>query len=425
LRNSERPQTIKSFTAENSTQENTLSIRGTSIPLPFKIRVQIKEISSFSNEATRGFEISGQELIADGYRSLGKNSRLSCSIYRNPMALLNTSPFDPFPAWVCRGKNFQKILLNSSMKISTGSGFLKIGKHEYRGELEIINRDATLKIVNPLDMEPYLEGLVNAEINSSFADEAIKAQVVAARSYALATAADRRKTNSVFDVYSTDDDQMYSGSLLEDSRAFQMVKAVSGEVLFHLNNVLKSYYHSHNGGYSELPQNVWGKEATTLDERAYTAASIPIDANAPEASWSAILGPKQGLSFGDLGEIRKISVLSRSEGKRVRSLMIYGTRTRKVISGIEFRNRLGPRFIKSTFFTVSKVPEGFLIEGRGWGHGVGLSQWGAEHLAKKGMKYRDILKTYYPFANIGRLLQLESSTPKEAPKKSSLQIQAR
>ena len=98
LRNSDRGQTIKSFTEENSAQENALTIRGTNIPLPFKIRVQVKEISSFSNEASRGFEISGKELVADGYRSLGKKSPLSCSIYRNPMALLNTSPFDPFPS---------------------------------------------------------------------------------------------------------------------------------------------------------------------------------------------------------------------------------------------------------------------------------------------------------------------------------------
>lgn len=402
----------------------SLMVRGTTIDVPFQLRIQLEDLSSFAPQATRGFQISGTGLKVEG-APIGETTQLSCAIYKNPMAIFNTSPFDPFPAWLCRSPNFQKILRNTSLKISSTQGFLGFGKNVYRGSLELVSQDDHLLIINHVGLDPYLAALVNEEIDSSFPPEAIKAQIIAARSYALATAADRRREGNRFDLYGTEADQMYSGSRTEDAKAYELVRAVSGKVLVHFNNVLKAYYHSNSGGYSEVPQNVWGDKATLLDQRAFLARSSQVDSELPDSEWSAVISPKQGAAFADLGEIRKINVISRSDGKRVKSLLIDGTRTRKTISGAEFRSRLGPRFIKSTYFTVSKVPNGFLIEGRGWGHGVGLSQLGAKALAQKGLGFEEILKYYYPFASVEPLPLLDSLPRSAPPKKSLLPVQAR
>lgn len=399
-------------------------VRGVPIEVPFSLRIFIKEIASFSNTAAKGISISGFNLTDQLGRSIGKEATLNCSIYRNPLVLLMDSPVEKFPNWICRSKNYQTMLMNNKLEIKPEGGFIAVGDSLYRGKLEVIQNGDKLELVNEVGAEPYLAGLVNKEMHSSFPQEAVKAQIIAARSYALATAADRRRLGFNFDLYGTEADQVYSGSEAEDAKASRLVKEVRGQVLMHQENVLKAYYHSSSGGYSELPQNVWGKAETEQDNFAYSARSSPVDSSLEAAEWSIKVSPKLGLAWKDIGEIQNIKVLSRSEGKRVLSMRLEGARTHKVISGTEFRRRMGLRIVKSTYFTVQKVDGGWLIEGRGWGHGVGLSQLGAKAMAEKGLKADEILRFYYPFASLRKLtLDTErkpASLPQEPKAASSL-----
>jgi stage II sporulation protein D len=183
----------------------------------------------------------------------------------------------------------------------------------------------------------------------------------------------------------------------------QLVRQTSAQYLFHGAELLKAYYHSSSGGFSELPSNVWGPSARPTDELAYLARSSPWDAELKNAQWKIQLSPLMGHLFPGVGELREIQVLARSGGKRVQRLRLTGSLGIRELSGAQFRARLGNRWIKSTLFSIRRNDKGWEIEGRGWGHGVGLSQLGAKQMAKAGKNYLEILKHYYPFASVQTL----------------------
>jgi len=421
----------ETFVAKDThTKAKNLIIRGMAFESPVHLRVELKKVSAFSTEAQRGIQVSAFGMKDEKGSNLLQNTSFVCQIYRNPMALLATSPFDPFPSWICKGKDFQRVLQNSRMHLTSTRNFFELASKSFRGTLEINNRDDQLQFINHVPLEPYLAALVNNEIHSSYPPEAVKAQIVAARSYALATAADRRKNGENFDLYNSSQDQMYLGSAAEDATAIELVQAVQGQVLVNESNILKAYYHASSGGYSEVPQNIWGLK-TLSDAKAYVASPSLVDSSLKEVHWTATLAPQLGSKFGDIGDLLKIQILKRSSGKRVLQMEITGTKSVKTLSGHEFRNRLGTRFIKSTFFNVSKKASNFLIEGKGWGHGVGLSQRGAKALAKQGKSYEEILAYYYPFAHVEKLAGLvdssviDQSGQKPETRKTSLPVQAR
>lgn len=301
------------------------------------------------------------------------------------------------------GLRLQSINKNGYIKISNS----KQKDTRYQGEFEIRLSNAaqgdkkSLLSINLIDLEAYLAGLVNKEIHSSYPREAIKAQVIAARSYALAVAADRRKRGLSYDLLNTEADQVYQGIDYEDEKSWKMVRETSGQVLYHQGQILKAYYHSSSGGHSELPENVWGD--SKKDEGAYSARATPWEDRSSQ--WAVQLSPALGERWPDVGRLKEIKVLSVTEGKRVRSLLLTGERGHKVINGAEFRAMLGNGWVKSTLFEVFPMEEkkSWKLVGFGFGHGVGLSQKGARTLAKMGAKMEKILSHYYPYAQIGAL----------------------
>lgn len=107
-------------------------------------------------------------------------------------------------------------------------------------------------VVNELDMESYLVGIVNSEISSKYPKEAIKAQVVAARSYALACLKERRPRQMEYDLDSTDMDQVYKGAHVEDAKSHFAVQETRGKVLLNSGKVVKAYYHASSGVLSSV-----------------------------------------------------------------------------------------------------------------------------------------------------------------------------
>jgi stage II sporulation protein D len=396
-----------------------LWIRGTKIELPFRIRIFVKELDLTRPSERRAFKLSGVELQDETSGPVGSNS-LECEVQKSSLMVLGHQPFANRQNWICGGPNFQRFLAQG-LKVHPKAGFLSMDKDLYRGSLEFRQEGNKLLVINEVDLESYLAGLVNSEIRSDYPPEAVKAQIVAARSYALATAADRRRAHSNFDLYPTEADQMYGGILSEDATAFRLVKETQNEVLVHREDVLKAYYCSSSGGYSELPQNVWDPVASAKDALAYLARPSPVDAELG-VDWSVTISPMMGNSWSGLGTLREIHVIERSQGQRVKQIRLTGFDGSKTISGDAFRHKFGNRWLKSTLFSVKNTGNGWIIAGRGWGHGVGLSQLGARAMGKKGKSYKDILSFYYPFANL-RKMPLNYTPP--APVSSSPRVLAR
>jgi stage II sporulation protein D len=366
-------------------KDEPLVVRGLELDTPFRVRILVK-----SFEAGR-IEVSGHELRDERGRLVGGES-LRCVSQRKLVS------FKEKIVWSCQGGNYRRVLDGPSRFEPLG-GFVEVNGDLFRGAVDLVPQRDRLLLINELDLSSYLAGLVNKEMRSDFPPEAVKAQVVAARSYALATAADRRRQGSPFDMHSTEADQVYAGTGSEDSKAHRLVREVANEVLFHREEILKAYYHSSSGGRSELPSNVWGP---SRDETAYLARESPADLKL-DVDWSVVLSPSMGLRWPEIGRIKSVRVLERSGGSRVKKIEIAGEKGTAVWSGAELRSRLGPRWLKSTDFRVEATSQGWRLNGRGWGHGVGLSQLGAREMAREGKSYREILRHYYPYSNVRRV----------------------
>jgi stage II sporulation protein D len=141
------------------------------------------------------------------------------------------------------------------LTFAASSAIIVNGK-PYRGIAEISPSDKGLLVVNQLQLEEYLVGLINCEISSAWPIEAVKAQAVIARTYALNRKEARKK--AFYHLESSVIDQVYDGCLIEDSRAMRAVSETAGEVLTYKGSIIQAFYHSNCGGKTEASENVWG-----------------------------------------------------------------------------------------------------------------------------------------------------------------------
>jgi len=280
------------------------------------------------------------------------------------------------------------------VRIKTSSGLLYVDRRQYRGEIIVHGGKSGLLVVDELPLETYLVGLINAEVNSRWPVEAIKAQAVAARSYALVRA--KQRASKVFDVRATVADQVYLGSSLEDPAADRAVRSTHGEVLEHGGSIAKTFYHSTCGGRTAGVKEVWGENLSYLP-------GVECDwcSESPRYFWRYQTdGVKIGsaLERGGIktGKVKRITIAGKTPSGRVGIVRIKGQRGSKHIKATALRKALGYTNIFSTRFEVFEPEDGkFLFLGRGSGHGVGMCQWGARGLAVKGRTYREILRYYY------------------------------
>src|SRR5579885_2227232 len=151
--------------------------------------------------------------------------------------------------------------LEAPVAVQTPAGFLSLHGRPYRGEIVIYPIAGKCEVINEVDLEKYLDGLVNAEFSAKWSEQGIAAQVIAARTYAYYQMQEMREKGKRFDVDSTDKDQVYDGSIREDFRASRAVEKTRGVILA-VNEggayiPLKAFYHSTCGGVTELPEKVW------------------------------------------------------------------------------------------------------------------------------------------------------------------------
>jgi len=308
-----------------------------------------------------------------------------------------------FPCTVQRssGSSLTVGSVNSRRLTFVSPSLVKINGKGYRGVIELHPVEKGILAVNELPLEDYLVGLINCEISSLWPIEAVKAQAVIARSYAIYQK-DNRK-GALYHLESSVMDQVYNGADIEDSRAARAVQETAGEVLVYSGNVIQSFYHANCGGHTEAAVNVWGANLPYLQ-----GVDCKYCLNTPPARWELTLSLKKiesllkgaGHSLGSLQEIR-VGRLNRSG--RIPTLTLVSGRGESVLSTVSFRKAIGYGTLKSTNFTIRQKGDEITFYGAGNGHGVGLCQWGSKQRAADGFSYREILNYYYPGVRLERL----------------------
>ncbi len=286
--------------------------------------------------------------------------------------------------------------------VKPAENLLRANGDPFRGSLSVVETVGGVMLINTIPLEHYIAGIINNEISSSWHPDAIKAQAVIARSYAMWRIKER--AGELYHVTATNLDQVYTGAGAEDTKAVKGVQDTYGEVLTYDGEIALTLYHSNAGGKTEAAGNVWGGVYHYL--RSVSSAG---DKKAPHYSWKfkvneSTLRSAFTRSGYDVGEIKRISVKKKSPTGRVKLALVIskGAQTVK-ITGEELRKVVGYGNVKSTLFKVSKSGSTFIFKGRGSGHGVGLSQWGAKAMAEKGRSYKKILKHYYPGTKLDKI----------------------
>ncbi len=299
-------------------------------------------------------------------------------------------------------KNKQKIydLKNKAkivVKSSDGRG-IWVGQKRYSGILNLFVLDSKILVINILGIEKYLSSVVGSEMPAKWPLEALKAQAIASRTYAL-----KQKGNLLYDIDSTQNKQVYNGLESRTYKTSRAVRSTRSLVLTYKNKLINALFHSSSGGMTENSQDVW------KNEYPYLSSVKDFDKDNPKLKWKRQFssGELQKL-FPKIGGIKNIEILNITNTGRVKNVKIIGKYGSDQISGVDIRKRMN---LKSTLMRFKfieekkyisdnekpsfKVEKNLIVLGQGSGHGVGLSQWGARYMASKGQKAERILKHFY------------------------------
>ncbi|PAB60887.1 SpoIID/LytB domain-containing protein [Anaeromicrobium sediminis] len=329
-----------------------------------------------------------------------------------------------------------------------GEKIIKVNGQSYRGNI-IVDRyyNSDLTIINELEIDEYLYGVLPKEISGSWPMEAQKAQAVAARNFTLVKLGSHRGLG--FDLCDTTHCQVYGGFSVENSQSNRAIDETKDQTLTYNREPISAYYHSNSGGKTENMENVWSAKVEYI-----RSVEDPYSIGAPNDSWEKVYSKNEIediLNNGEnyVGELKSIKIKTRAESGRVTELEIIGDKDEIILQKDKIRKVFGYNNIKSTWFNIKhdgdmnkialqqpyedpknvnmekvyvisdektvkvkdelyiyngetkgkvdfqNVSGDYLFVGRGWGHGLGMSQWGAKKMAEEGFSYEEILMFYY------------------------------
>jgi stage II sporulation protein D len=271
----------------------------------------------------------------------------------------------------------------------------------YRGWLVIEPGEGKLSVINELPLEDYLLGVVPCEMPSSWPIECLKAQAIAARTYALSRALSR--ANERFYLVDTVMSQVYRGFDVETPRTNNAVRETRGKVLTFAGRPISAMYSADAGGISAGFDEVFsGNGVPYLISKPDTGSNgKPYSSGSKYAQWDLKLDKPRieeilaSKNF-QLGEFKGMEILEKGASGRVTSIKVTCEKGELILKGNEFRNLIGVNVLRSTLFDVASNGEEWVLTGRGWGHGVGMCQAGAKGRAEAGQNYLTILSAYYP-----------------------------
>jgi stage II sporulation protein D len=340
-------------------------------------------------------------------------------IERSGRALRAVSPNGRTSAWIT----------GSLIARASREALVTMNGKRYRGELLLVPSDTGIEVVNRVRMDDYLRGVVPLEIGTSAERDiaAIEAQAVTARSYAYVHIGNSSPSRP-YDVTASVRDQLYGGADVETPVSNAAIDETRGLVLQYAGRVVNAPYHSACGGSTAAADEIW----RTQDEPYLQSVSDRIPGTdryycdiAPRFRWTRTLdaatlrealvkylGTYTAVPGPYPGNPTDVAVDTRTASGRVGTLKIATDRGNYVLRGNDVRYVLRPpggEILNSTNFTVETTTANdgsllrIVLRGTGYGHGVGMCQWGAIGRARAGQDFRTILRTYYPGTTVGSI----------------------
>jgi len=292
-------------------------------------------------------------------------------------------------------------------------GRVYVDKTPYRGNLEIRRNDGRIWVINALTMDDYLKGVVPCEIGgiNKALMAAAMAQAVAARSYACAHLG--QHSDMGFDLFATVQDQVYGGISAEEELISKAVDKTRGQILVYQNRPIEAKYHSTCGGRTADFSDAWPGEGPPYLRSVICGFCQP----SPHYEWKKVWLKKDffanfrsrlariGIYLDKDEYIRDLRLFKNRQSQRVAKISVQTDRGEYDISAYNIRTAFGDYrdpggLLKSNWFEFKVRGDTLTILGRGFGHGVGMCQWGALEMARKGFKYQKILRLYYPGTKI-------------------------
>lgn len=279
----------------------------------------------------------------------------------------------------------------SDLSTSINQSILQVGNEKYRGAITIRrHNDHLLTVINRLPIEQYLYGVVPREMPATWHTEALKAQAVAARGFALANIG--KYVHLGFDVCNTVNSQVYGGYNSEKPAATKAVDETYGKIMAANGELVIPYYHSNSGGQTESSENVWSA-AVSYVRGVYDPYSI----DAPHGQWQETISLKEletklMQNQINIGNVIDLAIIELSPNGRVLELEIRGTSGKHIVYKQEARWTFG---LKSNYYTLTMNNNSVIFTGYGYGHGVGMSQHGARVMAESGFSWQQILHHYF------------------------------
>jgi len=296
------------------------------------------------------------------------------------------------------GKNAR----TSKIAIESPDGIVIVNGNCYRGRIEVEAEGGGLLVANVLPLRWYLASVLGAEMPDKAPLEALKAQSVVSRSYILhRMTADNASYPPVCDsIFS----QVYKGLSTESSATIRAVRETTGLVLTYNGSPIDACFSASSGGYTASAKDVWSNEVPYL-----IGKSDPFSAGGEYGEWQLELTSEECelllLQAGrDVGELQEIVVIKVDKSGRASRVALMGSKGKVLIRGTDLRLCFGTRRLRSTMFDVERTPLGFAFFGKGYGHGVGLSQEGAGRMAQTGYSFEHILHFYYTGVRLERHL---------------------
>jgi stage II sporulation protein D len=279
-------------------------------------------------------------------------------------------------------------------------------RRRYREQVDVI-RDAAgqFLVINEINLESYVKGVLYHEVPHYWPMSAIQAQAVATRTYAVYQLS--VKKDKLYDLSSDIYSQVYGGRSAERHRTNIAADRTRGQILTYQGKVLPAYFHSTCGGQTENVAELWEHDLEPLK-----GVQCGFCTRSPHYRWKKNFQSKSvqdqlNVHGFKLGLIKEIAVDRRTRSGRVKTLKIImrdGTST--TIPGVRFREIIGPNVLKSNYYDIDMKGYYFDVIGHGWGHGVGMCQWGAYQMSRQRYKYTGILEHYYPGASIKKISEI-------------------
>ena len=355
---------------------------------PPSIRVllhnDIKEIQIEINQPFSISDFKSDEILAD---------RVSL---KKSVMYLNSGDFRTRPLTSDSTHNAPTTFVkaNGLVSIFTNNGCVILNKSKYCGKLILVPKENDkFSILEEIGIEEYLPGVIEGEMPAMWNEDALQAQVIAVRTYAIYKR--KTKANALYHINKLD--LAYKGSYMNQTKTKEIVDKTRGTVMVYDWELFPGYFHSTCGGHTEDINLVFNLKSIP----PLSGVDCGYCNNSKYYHWKKKLGRntiqnKLNSTKSKVKEIRNITTEQIGPGGHCSTIKIDHAGGTKRVNANDFRLLIGPNNLRSTSFSIKNSGSSFIFEGSGWGHGVGLCQYGTQNMAKSGFRWYDILRHYYP-----------------------------